>query len=356
MRCPNCGIDNPPSITACQCGYSLGTGETDLKKSLAEQAQDIRHESLEHVRSVVSEGEALDKFQSDAAGWKDLIKELTEVFCAWIGFHLRCPKCSRRHSNKTERCRCGFVYTEAQLANLINLSTATATRDTKIDLDDPRDIVLKCVEATGAAHTYCACEIVRDPTSEREYSGKWRLDFVRPDRFHVSSEMWDSDEQLFDEWVIEGDQHYRRSGLWHQVNDAEWTEGDVRMSRSLLVDTFLNTLRTQEFVSAKCYRYEGRQYLLLTYENIDSDDLTDEEQGLEWRIWVALDTLLLAKGETSFEGQTPEGDEIQGEIQRAYTAYNEKIEIRPPTRFHTPDAKGNFKIKYTEVEIIPHHP
>ena len=43
MRCPHCGIDNPSSITVCQCGYSLATGP-DLEKSLAKQAQKIREE------------------------------------------------------------------------------------------------------------------------------------------------------------------------------------------------------------------------------------------------------------------------------------------------------------------------
>jgi len=44
MKCPNCGIDNPSSVTVCQCGYSLVTGKADLEKSLAEQAQEIREE------------------------------------------------------------------------------------------------------------------------------------------------------------------------------------------------------------------------------------------------------------------------------------------------------------------------
>jgi len=292
--------------------------------------------------------------------------ELTEVLYAWIGFPFKCPKCSKRHSNKTTHCSCGFVYTEAKLANLINLFTETAIKDTSIDLDDPKDIIVKCVETTGAARSYCAGRISRDPTSEREYESRCRLDFVKPDRFHVSQAMWDDDlgeldddlgVKLFDEWVIEGNQHYRRSGFWHQVKDAEWTKGDIRVSRSLLVDDFVTILRTQEFVSAESYQYEGSQYLLLTYENIDSVDLTEEElEGLEWRIWVDLDTHLLAKGEQIFKGQTAEGEEFMWDMQHAFTAYNEKIEVRPPTRFEKPDAEGKFALQSAEVEIIPHHP
>jgi len=53
MRCPNCGIDNPSSITVCQCGYSLATGP-DLEKSLAKQAQKIREE-VKKIHAVDSD-------------------------------------------------------------------------------------------------------------------------------------------------------------------------------------------------------------------------------------------------------------------------------------------------------------
>ncbi len=53
MRCPNCGIDNPSSITVCQCGYSLATGP-DLEKSLAKQAQKIREE-VKKIHTVDSD-------------------------------------------------------------------------------------------------------------------------------------------------------------------------------------------------------------------------------------------------------------------------------------------------------------
>ena len=53
MKCPNCGIDNPSSITVCQCGYSLATGP-DLEKSLAKHAQEIREE-VKKIHNVDSD-------------------------------------------------------------------------------------------------------------------------------------------------------------------------------------------------------------------------------------------------------------------------------------------------------------
>jgi len=48
-------------------------------------------------------------------------------------------------------------------------------------------------------------------------------------------------------------------------------------------------------------------------------------------------------------------------MQHAFAAYNEEIDVRPPTRFHEADAEGSFVVQevtqlYTEAEIVPHHP
>ena len=53
MKCPNCGLENPSSITVCQCGYSLATGP-DLEKSLAKHAQEIREE-VKKIHTVDSD-------------------------------------------------------------------------------------------------------------------------------------------------------------------------------------------------------------------------------------------------------------------------------------------------------------
>jgi len=53
MKCPNCGLENPSSITVCQCGYRLATGP-DLEKSLAKQAQKIREE-VKKIHTVDSD-------------------------------------------------------------------------------------------------------------------------------------------------------------------------------------------------------------------------------------------------------------------------------------------------------------
>ena len=219
--------------------------------------------------------------------WKDLIKRLTEALYARIGFPFKCPKCSKRHSNKTTHCRCGFEYTEAKLANLINLSTETAIRDTSIDLDDPKDIVLKCVEVTGAARSYCSRQIFRDPTTERDYDIEWRLDFVKPDRFHVSQVMWDDDlGELFDEWVVLGEEYYQNAGLWAKARDSRVAEGRLEKDLTLLADNCLTILRTEEFVSSESHQYQGNDYLLLKYENIDlsGDPPNTGQEGLETRL------------------------------------------------------------------------
>jgi len=241
--------------------------------------------------------------------------------------------------------------TEITLASLIDLSTETATA-TPIGIDDPGIVALQCIEVTGAARSYCSLQIFRDPTSERDYDIEWRLDFVKPDRFHVSQVMWNGD---LDEWVIVGEEHYQNAAEWFKTSNPQLAENFYERSRSLLVDHYLTILRTAEFVSSESYN----DYLLLKYKNIDlSGDLIDTEQEgteTELRTWIDLDTHLLAKVEMITQSHTPEGEEYLN-MQHVFAAYNEEIEVRPPTQFHEADAEGKFVIQYTETEIVPHHP
>ena len=84
MKCPNCGLENPSSITVCQCGYSLATGP-DLEKSLAKQAQKIREE-VKKIHTVDSDvpREEISTFMERAFGfWGILVWLLVILPSVW---------------------------------------------------------------------------------------------------------------------------------------------------------------------------------------------------------------------------------------------------------------------------------
>ena len=320
MECPNCGMINFDSASWCNCGYDF------------EVRQFIPRQPI----------------------WKNLIN----IFYGFIGFPLKCLKCGKHYSHETKNCSCGFIPTETRLQKLINLSINTATKGTSSDVDDPKGIALKCVEKTEVARAYSTRRIFWNLTSNsRDCLIQHRCDFIAPDRYHVSQVMWDSNRELYyDEWVTLGNQHYQNAGLWTLSGNPEKVNNYREDDSYLLVNYFLTVLRIDKSVSSDSYQYQGSNYLVLKYENTSVDLVGPEQEIKELRIWISLDTYLLAKVELIIQGQTPKGDEILTEMQHAFTAYNEKIEVRPPAKFHSPDAEGKFLIQHTEIENLPHHP
>ena len=146
-----------------------------------------------------------------------------------------------------------------------------------------------------------------------------------------------------------GDQHYRSMGFWFQLDDMEVKEQDSQLGHSLLVDNILKTLRTQEFVSSETYLYQSTKYLLLKYEIMESEDEGLEDP--EMCIWVDLDTHLLAKSDEYVKGQTPEGEEIHVVWQHAFAAYNEQIEVHPPSGLQATESEEQLAVD----EVLPFH-
>ena len=63
MKCPNCGLENPPSASRCNCGYDFSKGAAP-KKSLEEQAKVMREDHEKEVRKLTEhkpEGTTLKK-------------------------------------------------------------------------------------------------------------------------------------------------------------------------------------------------------------------------------------------------------------------------------------------------------
>jgi len=268
-----------------------------------------------------------------------------------------------------------------RLDNLIRLSKNTAI---KVAEHPPewRDTAIRTAELTNEAETYCALSIIKDSTEERlkelDYVvSRWRLDFVRPYRFHVRQEMWDSKlGVLFDHWVTIGKETYQTVDLqvpnekgkrakkyyiWKQAKNGT-RDG---LNKGLLVDRYLEIVRNQIPKFYGVYKYLGERFLLLEYDPrgfpeqyANLVELCKEIPKGEWEfdIWIYLDTGYFAKAQVNAQGESKEGKRDELEFHHVFTCYNELIEVKPPQWLNlVPNAEGKSTIVETKIPNVPHH-
>jgi hypothetical protein len=258
------------------------------------------------------------------------------------------------------------IPTDAKLNNLFLMSRDTAVKDS-LPIDDWRDIARESQKLTQEAKSYCSHTIVKDPTAEnlapRDYIlGKWRLDFVNPDRYHISQELWDVElGDIYDEWVTIGKENYQNTGLWMRTDDGVNDEQNM----ALRVDSMLDILRNEEPIVSEVYQYEGRRYLILNYGTPVSGGVIrgfpllckDLKGTCEIQIWISLETGLFVKGKIVYEGKTPDGEFAQGEVHQMFICYDEDVNVSPPPWVNVaPDSEGNPRVVNQKVSILRHHP
>jgi hypothetical protein len=219
---------------------------------------------------------------------------------------------------------------------------------------------------TKDTKSYCARTVIKDLSAEdlgaRDYIvSKWRLDFVSPDRYHITQKLWDVElGELYDEWVTIGRENYQNAGLWGRTEDGRNDE----LNAALQVDSILDIVRDEEPISSEVYQYEGRRYLLLQYGTSVSREVRrgfletykDLKGTCQIQIWISLETGLIVKGTIVFRGETPDGEFAQGEVNQMFTNYDAEIEISAPPWLNVePDSEGNLRVVNTKVPILPHH-
>ena len=202
--------------------------------------------------------------------------------------------------------------TEANFDSLRNLSKDTATMEPD-NVVDPKETALYCAKVTGETRNYSSRTLICDFTDEslkpRDYlSIQWRLDFVRPDRYHVAQDMWDTEcGELYDQWISIGKENYQNAGVWYQTEDGRNDEHN----HSLVVDDLLQLLINHDPIASEVYRYGESRYLLIEYGTpIPSKffHATIEDFGsllhsdCQTHLWINLATGFLAKGETIVKG------------------------------------------------------
>src|SRR5262249_15886124 len=86
-------------------------------------------------------------------------------------------------------------------------------------------IALRCAQETEKSSAYISELAIRDRTrkelSSTDYvSLRWRIDFIKPDQYHVTQKAWSGrPDYVYDEWVTLAAEHYDNVGVW--VKSAE---------------------------------------------------------------------------------------------------------------------------------------
>ena len=256
--------------------------------------------------------------------------------------------------------------TEAQLQSLLNMSTDTAEKIPTI-AENWGDVARQSLKVTSEARTYCSRMAKRDSTAMGLPPGddivvQWRLDFVSPNRLHVTQEAWDDDMGLvYDEWVIIGKDNYQFSGLWSHTEDGR----NAELNQRLLVDDLLNILRKGKPTLSEVFKYEDRRYLLFLYDSAEWAKVCREHlevydylQGTsQIQIWIDLETHFLVKGAYLFETILQDGKPAHLEMHHVFVGHNEDVKVEPPPWINVEsNSEGEGVISNTEVPILEHHP
>lgn len=231
---------------------------------------------------------------------------------------------------------------QMRISNLMNLSKDTASKDSHIS-SDSKETAFKCIEIMREATTYQSRlvikELLREDLKSTDYvSTKWDFSFVSPDRFQVRQVAYPYGE--LDQWTTIGQEHYQFPVVG-QFPDARNDE----LNRFLLVNKFLEVLRTAEPISQGVYHYRERQYSLLEYKATSVVALDAFAEFLGWsshdgvtctyqvHMWIDSANGILAKGEIVAEGQSQDGENIHEVLQQVFTSYNEDIQMTAPPGF-----------------------
>lgn len=233
---------------------------------------------------------------------------------------------------------------EKRFAFLAELSSETASKESD-DAPDRVEQVRRCLATTGSASSYSSQMTLKDAAHVElaEGDAMWWLEFAHPDRYQVDQEVRTSSAGAqCDRWINIGTDHYRSVGVWFKPSDRSLQEADLKISRLLKVDKYLEILRRAEPRSAEVYRYREGGFLLLCYGANPETTAVLLPDGFAWGdaqeaiaveqilIWVDLSTGFLVKADVLMAVDAPEGNRQQAKTEQVFANYNEEMPIKAP--------------------------
>jgi hypothetical protein len=245
--------------------------------------------------------------------------------------------------------------TDAKLAKIVSLDTAKLTESTRSDLNW-KTIRLECLERMTRVNSYCSRSII-EGLSPKKIVMQWRVDFVAPERWHVTQEAEDRElGTLMDEWVSIGDQNYQNAGMWFR------TEGDLnrKTTQCLSINGLMQIVCAADPVATAFFQHERSTYLVAQYPRalaVSSDAslfaaLAADEAATDLEIWIDVGSKHVIKGVMS---RNNGADEI-GRVSQVFACFNEAIRVEPPSWLNAVrDPSGGYTVVNVRLPKVHHH-
>jgi hypothetical protein len=224
---------------------------------------------------------------------------------------------------------------ELKPESLVDLSVSAATAGAG-ELGDPKAIAALCAQESSLVRSYFTEVLLRDrKIEELESKGyisvDWKVEYVRPGKYHVLQSTWSRLGYQYDEWIAIGPELYESVGEWKKKPEntrADWNE-------SARADKFVQVLINAAPRSAELYRYRGVLYYLLRYE---TDSLSGfgpfapllKEGPYRIQMWVHRATGLLARADVVQASADSSEAAVHPDFEQVFWGYNEAIQIAPP--------------------------
>ncbi len=259
------------------------------------------------------------------------------------------------------------TQSEKALRKLLLLQETDLAKES-ISTNQSRLAIARALNLTENAKSYCALDLEIDYTfeglSKRDFVALYRrLDYVKPDRYHVSRDLWNNEQAgLRDQWIYIGKKYYESiGGAWVSPEVGFWD----KINQALRTNGYLEILRNEEAIGHTVFTSD-KKYLVLEYEApkidglkpstgklVDATCKSRPEYLCKYYLYIDLQGGLFSKGQIVIY----RNDEKLFELVNVYACYNENIEVAPPGWLNaTRNEDGSYTVTSTVAPIMRHHP
>ena len=252
---------------------------------------------------------------------------------------------------------------DAKLATTLALDTAKLAAVVTPDVDW-KSVRLACLKKMYKTKSYCSRMVLQDFLNDKLSApdfiwANFRVDYVGPDRWHVTQQGVDRDARVvWDGWISIGSRNYQHIGMWVQTAD---NHNDIQ-NLKLSIGALLSIVTEQTPVTIQLYRRHRTVYVVARYSwiavkasvsrywGVNADE-ADMGMG-ELDVWIDVRTSAIIKGEISAH----DGPRKVGTISQAFACFDENIKVtEPPWLNGVLNRSGAYTVLDSRVAAMPHH-